>query len=238
MIFPSLFFFSPGPQRWFYRIWHALLCFLRCIQPCSGWSICIGRSLLCSGKWSSSLWAFIIYMTWPIFCRTAGGRRALAPLLSLSAACFKNTKVWNVCDCERHWGSRHSRAVAHCFHVICRNLTTHLELQTFALRQINIKSNTQTKGVQSFSCCFQSVDIFSQDSWETFYLFIFSTEFNQCGKPKGIFYSYQTLPLKVLTLTTAQKFPHTLWVWRLFFHSHDCFSWKASKLLMNTHGIM
>lgn len=88
--------FLSALQRWWYQIWHALLCFWRCSQSCSGW--CIRCALLRCRKWSSSLWAFIIYMTWPIFRRLDGrgtvsaSARAFLPVAAFAERCLLKAK--------------------------------------------------------------------------------------------------------------------------------------------------
>lgn len=92
------FLFLSALQRWWYQIWHALLCFLRCSQSCSGWCICICCARLRCRKWSSSLWAFIIYTTWPTFRRPDGretasvSARAFLPVAAFAERCLLKAK--------------------------------------------------------------------------------------------------------------------------------------------------
>lgn len=93
----SLLFLS-ALQRWWYQTWHALSCFWRCSQSCSGWCICIRCARLRCRKWSSSLWAFIIYTTWPTFRRPDGrgtasvGARASLPVAAFAERCLLKAK--------------------------------------------------------------------------------------------------------------------------------------------------
>lgn len=138
------FFFFPGRQIWGYLIWHALLCFLRCSQSCSGWYICIRCTLFLAPGNGAVAFEHSSFTWHGLY--SAGRKGGTA---SVSNRCFRwallvKNKVFNIFDCERHRGRRQTSTP------FVENLTHwHKHRYKFLFsakvypRQINIKSDKQ-----------------------------------------------------------------------------------------------